>query len=113
MLESLLTNRKLDEEGSLSGLPVKKGYMSSRYGWRTDPITGKRAMHNGLDFAGKSGSAVVAVGLRCSDLDRHGVWLRQSGGRFPTAMTTSRVMPTTRKIWSNLAISCARAIPLP
>jgi len=61
ILESLLTNRKLGEERSLSGRPIKKGYMSSHYGWRADPITGKRAMHNGLDFAGKSGSAVVAV----------------------------------------------------
>jgi murein DD-endopeptidase MepM/ murein hydrolase activator NlpD len=61
ILESLLTNRKLGEERSLSGRPVKKGYMSSNYGWRADPISGKRAMHNGLDFAGKSGSAVVVV----------------------------------------------------
>ena len=61
MLESLLTNHKLDEEGSLSGFPIKKGYMSSRYGWRKDPINGRAALHNGLDFVGKPGSEVVAV----------------------------------------------------
>jgi len=61
ILRSMLTNRKLDEQGSLSGLPVKKGYMSSHYGWRTDPFNGKTSLHNGLDFAGKSGSDVVAV----------------------------------------------------
>tara|TARA_R110002073_G_scaffold103163_1_gene233572 strand:+ start:121 stop:1050 length:930 start_codon:yes stop_codon:yes gene_type:complete len=61
ILESLLTNRKLGEERALSGRPVKKGYLSSSYGWRADPVNGKRAMHNGLDFAGKAGSAVVAV----------------------------------------------------
>ena len=61
MLESLLSNRKLQEQGLLSGRPVKKGYMSSRYGWRSDPITGKRSMHTGLDFAGKAGSEIVAV----------------------------------------------------
>ena len=61
MLESLLSNRKLEEQELLSGRPVKKGYMSSRYGWRADPITGKRSMHTGLDFAGKTGSDVVAV----------------------------------------------------
>jgi murein DD-endopeptidase MepM/ murein hydrolase activator NlpD len=61
MLESMLTNRKLDEEGSLSGFPVKKGYVSSRYGWRKDPINGKSAMHSGLDFAGRAGSDVVAA----------------------------------------------------
>ncbi len=61
ILESMLTNRKLEEQGSLSGLPVKTGYMSSRYGWRKDPFNGKGSLHNGLDFAGKSGSDVVAV----------------------------------------------------
>jgi murein DD-endopeptidase MepM/ murein hydrolase activator NlpD len=61
MLASLLSNRKLQEQGLLSGRPVKKGYMSSRYGWRSDPITGKRSMHTGLDFAGKAGSEIVAV----------------------------------------------------
>jgi murein DD-endopeptidase MepM/ murein hydrolase activator NlpD len=61
MLETLLRNRNRQEQGSLSGWPVKRGYMSSRYGWRADPITGQRAMHTGLDFAGKTGSEVVAV----------------------------------------------------
>jgi hypothetical protein len=61
MLESLLTNHKLDEEGSLSGFPIKKGYMSSRYGWRKDPISGRPDLHNGLDFAGKAGSEIVAA----------------------------------------------------
>jgi murein DD-endopeptidase MepM/ murein hydrolase activator NlpD len=61
MLESLLTNRKWLEQSLLSGRPVKNGYMSSRYGWRIDPISGKRSMHSGLDFAGKQGSEVVAV----------------------------------------------------
>jgi murein DD-endopeptidase MepM/ murein hydrolase activator NlpD len=61
ILESMLTNRKLEEQGALSGQPVKKGYVSSGYGWRRDPINGKQALHSGLDFAGKSGSDVVAV----------------------------------------------------
>ncbi|MCB1690233.1 MAG: M23 family metallopeptidase [Halioglobus sp.] len=61
MLESLLTNSKWQAQASLSGSPVKSGYMSSRYGWRTDPISGKRSMHTGLDFAGKAGSEIVTV----------------------------------------------------
>ena len=61
MLETLLRNRKLQEQGLPSGRPVKKGYLSSGYGWRADPITGKRSMHTGLDFAGKTGSDIVAV----------------------------------------------------
>jgi len=61
ILESLLTNRKLEEQSWLSGRPIQKGWISSHYGQRTDPFSGKLAMHNGLDFAGKEGSEVVAV----------------------------------------------------
>jgi murein DD-endopeptidase MepM/ murein hydrolase activator NlpD len=61
LLESLLSTSKLKEQSLLSGWPVKSGYMSSQYGWRIDPINGKRSMHKGLDFAGKAGSDVVAV----------------------------------------------------
>jgi murein DD-endopeptidase MepM/ murein hydrolase activator NlpD len=61
ILESLLKGRKLEEQRWLSGRPVQKGWVSSHYGKRTDPFTGKQAMHEGLDFAGKEGSPVVSV----------------------------------------------------
>ena len=61
ILASLLTNRSLNEQVWLSGRPVEKGWISSDYGQRTDPFTGKQAMHDGIDFAGKEGSNVVAV----------------------------------------------------
>jgi murein DD-endopeptidase MepM/ murein hydrolase activator NlpD len=61
ILESLLTNRKLEEQAWLSGMPVEKGWVSSHYGQRTDPFSGKQAMHHGIDFAGKEGSRVLAV----------------------------------------------------
>lgn len=61
VLESLLHNRKLREQSWLSGRPVEKGWVSSHYGQRTDPFTGKLAMHNGLDIAAKEGSEVMAV----------------------------------------------------
>ncbi len=61
ILESLLTNRKLEEQIWLSGQPVEKGWISSHYGKRTDPFSGKQAMHHGIDFAGKEGSNVLAV----------------------------------------------------
>jgi murein DD-endopeptidase MepM/ murein hydrolase activator NlpD len=61
ILESLLSNRKLEEQSQLSGRPVEKGWISSHYGKRTDPFSGKQAMHHGIDFAGKEGSDVLAV----------------------------------------------------
>lgn len=61
VLGSLFMNRKLDEQSWLSGQPVTKGWISSPYGLRKDPFTGRRAMHNGIDFASKEGADVLAV----------------------------------------------------
>jgi murein DD-endopeptidase MepM/ murein hydrolase activator NlpD len=62
VLESLLLSRSLSERVMPSGRPVEDGWLSSRYGKRNDPFTGKQDFHNGLDFAGKKGSEVIAVG---------------------------------------------------
>lgn len=61
VLESLLTNRSLNDQAWLSGRPVEKGWISSHYGTRNDPFTGAPAMHDGIDFAGKEGANVIAV----------------------------------------------------
>lgn len=61
ILESLMTRRKLDDQAWLSGRPVAKGWISSRFGRRTDPFTGMPAVHLGIDFAGREGSDVLAV----------------------------------------------------
>ena len=41
--------------------PVK-GYIGSKYGYRTDPIDGKKRMHSGLDFPVNLNTDVVATG---------------------------------------------------
>lgn len=61
ILESLLTHRKLDDQAWVSGRPVEKGWVSSGFGVRTDPFSGKRTAHYGIDYAGKAGSNVIAV----------------------------------------------------
>ena len=61
VLETLLVNRKIQNDVFIAGRPVSKGWISSRFGTRNDPITGKRAWHSGVDFAGKEGSNVVSV----------------------------------------------------
>jgi len=61
VLDDLLLSNKLKADTFVAGRPIKRGWMSSRYGKRTDPFTGRLAWHAGVDFAGKEGSDVVAV----------------------------------------------------
>lgn len=61
ILDTLLANRKIEDDIFLAGRPIKKGWMSSHFGRRNDPFTGRVAYHEGVDFAGKLGSEIVAV----------------------------------------------------
>ncbi len=62
IMESLLRDKEYRQAIAPTGRPVTWGWMSSKYGERLDPISGKKAWHAGVDFAGKNGSDVVAVG---------------------------------------------------
>ena len=61
VLTTFLMNSNLQEEVLPAGRPVTSGWISSYYGKRADPFTGKIGFHEGIDFAGKLGSDVVAV----------------------------------------------------
>jgi murein DD-endopeptidase MepM/ murein hydrolase activator NlpD len=60
-LQYLMMNRQFESDITPAGWPVQKGWISSRYGERTDPFTGQRTHHDGLDFVGKRGSDVLSV----------------------------------------------------
>ena len=60
-LQVLLMDRNLEQERTPAGWPVNSGWISSGFGERNDPFTGKKAQHEGLDFAGTKGSEVVGV----------------------------------------------------
>ncbi|PCJ40121.1 MAG: hypothetical protein COA99_09685 [Moraxellaceae bacterium] len=62
VMETLLASRQLQNDVYLAGRPIKWGWMSSRFGRRNDPFTGRLAWHKGVDFAGKEGSDVISVG---------------------------------------------------
>ncbi len=61
VLHSLLSDREFKKDIFLAGRPIKKGWMSSRYGKRRDPFHGRIAWHAGVDFAGKDGSEIISV----------------------------------------------------
>ncbi len=61
VLENLLFDRKIDNALLPAGMPVAHGYIVSGYGTRSDPITGRQAVHLGVDFDVPLGSDVLAV----------------------------------------------------
>jgi len=60
-LEASLISGRLAEQVTPSGSPVVRGWISSGFGPRIDPLTGGRGMHHGVDFAGPRGSPIRAV----------------------------------------------------
>ena len=61
VLEDIVMNENLQRDVQPSGRPILKGWLSSYYGMRTHPISGKKGMHKGIDFAGEMGGEVIAV----------------------------------------------------
>ncbi|HET7371045.1 MAG TPA: M23 family metallopeptidase [Gammaproteobacteria bacterium] len=60
-LENILMHRNLQKEMTPAGRPIEGGWISSYFGRRVDPITGRSGFHPGIDFAGKKGTPVHAV----------------------------------------------------
>ena len=70
--ETQLLGRSLEEVGSAltqhleeiahipTVRPVREGFISSGYGYRPDPFSGRRRMHRGLDFQAPVGTPVLA-----------------------------------------------------
>lgn len=61
LLADLLTHSELVESLMPAGRPIRSGWISSRYGKRADPFTGRPAVHTGVDFSGAPGSDILAV----------------------------------------------------
>jgi len=61
LMEGLMFDNLLNEAMLPAGRPVEKGWISSRYGYRNDPFSGKKTFHHGVDIAGKKNSNVIAV----------------------------------------------------
>jgi murein DD-endopeptidase MepM/ murein hydrolase activator NlpD len=62
VLENLLMDRQLQAAVSPGGWPTEGGWMSSGFGLRSDPFTGRKAYHEGVDIASRFGSRIKAMG---------------------------------------------------
>src|SRR5690606_14513296 len=60
MLDLVLTKRVGVQAGLPTLMPVSYPFLSSSFGWRRNPVTGRHAMHEGLDFAAPKGTPIHA-----------------------------------------------------
>ena len=61
-LDSVLSGKRQQDSRQLLGnLPVRQGAVSSTYGYRHDPFTGRAAFHAGMDFSGQEGADIYSV----------------------------------------------------
>lgn len=61
LLEYSLLEKRVRERLLPTTLPVKGVPLGSAFGFRSDPLVGSRAMHEGLDFAAAAGTPVVSA----------------------------------------------------
>ena len=61
LLESMMSDKDLQQALDPKGWPVKGSYISSSYGYRNDPFSGKKSFHKGVDIPGKVGAPVHAL----------------------------------------------------
>lgn len=60
-VESALIEQRVVQNRLPTALPVDVGWSTSPFGWRLDPFTGERAMHEGVDFHADVGAAIFAA----------------------------------------------------
>lgn len=60
-MDFLLSRKNLESKQTPAGWPVNGGWISSNFGSRMHPMTGKKQFHQGVDIPGKLGTEVLAV----------------------------------------------------
>jgi murein DD-endopeptidase MepM/ murein hydrolase activator NlpD len=62
LLETLIMERDLTSKSAPEGWPLRNGgVVTSKFGFRRHPITGRHSMHMGIDIAAKRGTDIVAM----------------------------------------------------
>jgi murein DD-endopeptidase MepM/ murein hydrolase activator NlpD len=58
MIESQMLEDRIRKSMLPTSLPVEAQWNASTYGWRVDPFTGERAMHEGVDIVAAPGTSI-------------------------------------------------------
>ncbi|MDX8393721.1 MAG: M23 family metallopeptidase [Mariprofundales bacterium] len=59
-IDYLLEHKRRQQTAKPHAWPTNGGYISSHYGKRVDPFTGRRSNHKGIDIANRYGAPVIA-----------------------------------------------------
>lgn len=62
ILSRLLNEQSVEQNITPHMMPLESGWISSYYGKRIDPFTGKQTSHSGMDYSGAFNSKVRAAG---------------------------------------------------
>ncbi|QDX81433.1 hypothetical protein B9N43_09360 [Denitratisoma sp. DHT3] len=60
-LEARVFEQRMRQKFLPTSLPVHAQWNASTFGWRIDPFTGSRAMHEGVDFSAEVGTPIMAA----------------------------------------------------
>lgn len=72
LIESQMFEERVRKSFLPTTLPVNVQWNASAFGWRVDPFTGMRAMHEGVDFPAEVGTPIVSAAAgRVIFADRH------------------------------------------
>ena len=61
VMESRLFDQKIKKMMVPTQEPVTGGILGSSFGWRIDPMSGRSALHTGLDFPAELGTTILAA----------------------------------------------------
>jgi murein DD-endopeptidase MepM/ murein hydrolase activator NlpD len=61
VMESRLFDQRIKKMMQPTQHPLNSGQPGSNFGWRTDPFTGQKALHTGLDFQADTGTPIYAA----------------------------------------------------
>jgi len=61
VMDAMLSLESVRKAALPTASPIAIGFFSSNYGWRLDPFTGQRAMHEGVDFVAEHGTPIKAA----------------------------------------------------
>ncbi len=61
VLEKIFIERRIAHDLRISGSPLVGGTRSSGYGYRLDPVSGKQALHRGVDFRAEVGAPIYSL----------------------------------------------------